>query len=219
MRHISLTTLLAACASLFASGCGVSGGQALFMFGLFDRPEIEAKFKLGEGPVVVLVDDFQELCFWPETPGVLATKTTEELDNKDAAKILISPTKVRQLRQTAPDFDEWGAREIGRKLDADQVLWLQITDFDAAEDAHEVHNAARITVTLKVINALEETDRNKVRLWPPERDGRIVDVEIGAGAVTRAKNRAGIVDALCEKLAEKVVKNFYDRLMEDFEEK
>ncbi len=188
------------------------------MLGLFKRPKMEAKFKLCDGPVVILVDDFQEHCYWSEITSVLAEKTTNAIQEHGAAKTIISPIKIRRLRQTTTDYDELGAREVGRLVQAEQLVWLQVVAFDATEDPHEIHAAATLSVTVKVINALEEQDRSKVRLWPSARDGERTDVEIGAAGVAKAKNRAGIVDALCEKMGQKVARHFYDRLMDDFEE-
>lgn len=199
------------------AGCGYSGGEALFMTGLFKRPTIDAGIKLNQGAVAVLVDDFQELCHWRETTTILAQEVAGEIKRKNVVSRLIPAARLSRLRQTRPDFGELSAREIGEQLDADRIITIDVREFFATVDPTEAHAAAHISVAVKVLNPREKKSRSKVRLWPKSPTGRIVQTELSAGQVTRAKTRRGILVALCHDLAEKIVKNFYDRKMEDFE--
>lgn len=198
------------------TGCGQTGGAALFMFGLFDRPTIEAEYEFGDGLVAVLVDDPFDTCFWSEVPHELTSAMVTEMDETKAAKDLVSPSKITRLRQLTPDFEERGAREVGKLLGADEVLWVEIQSFYASEDPDDVTRAARISLVIKVINANED-ERTKVRLWPESPAGYPIEVELGAGSVARAKTRKGIVKALSTEVADRIVKRFHDHKMEDFE--
>lgn len=199
------------------AGCGYSGGEALFMTGLFHRPRIKAGIKLNEGAVAVLVDDLQEQCYWPEATTILADQVADELKKKRAVKVLIPATKLSRLRQSKPDFDELSARQVGELLGADRIITIDVREFFASVDPTESNAAARMTVAVKVVNPHEKKTRSKVRLWPRSPTGKIAHVELSAAAVTRAKTRVGILRALTGALAEKIVKNFYDRKQEDFE--
>lgn len=199
------------------AGCGYSGGEALFVSGLFPRPKIVAELKLTDGAVAVLVDDFQELCYWPGATTMLADRVIEELRSHKAAGLLIPTSTVNRLRQSDAEFDEQSCAHIGRMLKAEQVLLIEVRSFYAAENPVEATAAARMSVAAKVINVLEEKDRRKVRLWPRGREGRIVQVELSAADVMRAGSRDGILRALTEALAEKIARHFYDRRMADFE--
>lgn len=217
IHPIPITVTLLALLQL--AGCGFSGGQVLFMSGLFKRPTIEARFKLSDGPIAVLVDDFQEHCYWTETVDLLADAVIKQLRDNHAAAKLIPSSKVRRLRQSKPDFDERGCREIGRFLDAHQVLWLEVRSFYATVDPVESTAAARFSVAVKVINALEEKDRHKVRLWPKGRSGELIEIELSGGDIAVAKTRPAIARKLAEKMAQKVVASFHDRPMPDFDER
>ena len=199
------------------SGCGISGGEALFMSGLFHRPKVKAQYELTEGPVAVLVDDFQELCYWTGTTTMLADQVMEQLREHGAAKRLIPALSIKRLRQSDSKFDQRACTHIGRMLEAEQVLAIEVRSFYATENPVEANAAARMSVAVKVINALERKHPGKVRLWPKSRRGRIVEAELNAGAVTRAKTRHGILRALTGTLAEKIARQFYDRPMDDFE--
>ncbi len=208
--------ILAGCV-LAAAGCGYSGGEALFMTGLFKRPTVEAEFKLTDQPVLIVVDDFQEHAYWPETTTVLAEEIAKELKRAEAAQQIVPAARIKRVRQAHPDFDERSTREIGELLGADQVIAVEIRAFHASVDPTQASAAARISVAVKVINVLEKKSRSKVRLWPPSPEGRVVYAELSAARVTEEKTRKAIIKALTAALAEKVVKNFYDRKVEDFE--
>ncbi len=215
LRAITLALLGIA---LMLPGCGQSAGAAVFMFGLFKRPVVEAEHEFDEGEVVaVLVDDPFDSCFWSEVPQVLTESMVAELDETEAATNLVAPSKVMRLRQLTPDFEERGAREVGKLLEADKVLWMEIQSFYASEDPEDATRAARLSLSVKIINANEDKDRTKVRLWPESPAGYPYEIELGAGAVARAKTRKGVVKALSEEVADRVVKKFYDHKMEDFE--
>lgn len=187
------------------------------MSGLFHRPKVKAEFKLTDGPVAVLTDDFQELCYWPGATTMLAERVIEKLRSHNAAKVLIPISRIRQARQLDPKFDERSCAEIGRILKVEQVLLLQVRSFYATENPVEASAAARMSVAAKVINVLEKNDATKVRLWPRSREGRVIGAELSAGDVTRARTRDGILRTLTEALAEKIARKFYDRPMDDFE--
>lgn len=187
------------------------------MTGLFKRPTVEAEFKLTDQPVLIVVDDFQEHAYWPETTTVLAEEIAKELKRAEAAQQIVPAARIKRVRQAHPDFDERSTREIGELLGADQVIAVEIRAFHASVDPTQASAAARISVAVKVINVLEKKSRSKVRLWPPSPEGRVVYAELSAARVTEEKTRKAIIKALTAALAEKVVKNFYDRKVEDFE--
>lgn len=217
MRIKRYSFLLLIPAMISAGGCGYSSGEALFMFGLFKRPTIEAEFKLTENQVAVLVDDTQEIAYWRETRDQLAEAVSKELAEKKAAKKVVSLTRVKHLRQLVHDYEDLSIREIGEKLDAEQVVSIQITAFEATLDPASITNAASMQVAVKVINVLEKKRRSKVRLWPMLPEGKTVRVELSAADVNRAKNRRGLIKELTNTLAVEIVKNFYDRKQQDFE--
>lgn len=217
MRHTKVTGNVVWVAAALTVGCGYSGGEALFMSGLFKRPEVKAKFELTDGPVAVLVDDMQEVCYWPEGKRILAEAVLEELEKTGAAERLVPASKVSRVRQTNADFEQRGCREIGQLVGAHQVVWVRLESFFASEDPTETHSAARMGVTVKVINALEDRDPTKVRLWPKSPSGHAVHAELSGARVVEAKTRRAILQALSEELATALVKDLRDRPMEDFE--
>jgi len=209
--------VLALGAAVSTSGCGMAGGRAMYMAGLFRRPTIDAEFRFGKGPIAVVVDDFGEVCYWPGVSSALAERLILSLESNKAAKTIISNAAVNRLRKTDASFDEHSCARLGRLLGAEQVLLIEIRSFYASENPAESNAAARLGVAAKVINVLEKTDRRKVRLWPKSRDGRIVTTELSANDVSRAKTREGVLRELTTTAADNIVNFFHDRAMGDFE--
>jgi hypothetical protein len=214
--HARIRALLLA--ALLVTMMGATGClEFLVAAGLFPRPKVEAAFKFGEGAVAVLVDDYQEVFYWPDTKNTLSESIVEELINRGAVETVIPSAAVNRLRQTDPKFDERACTEIGRMLNADQVLLVEARSFYAIEDPAEQEAEARMSVSIKVINALETQDRRKVRLWPRAREGYILEAELIRGELIEAKTRSRILRRLTDRLAEKIVRKFYDRRMDTFE--
>ncbi len=207
--------IMAALAAVLAGSAGCL--EFLVASGLFPGPKVEAAFEFGEGPVAVLVDDYHEVFYWPDTKNTLAESIVEELIDRGAAETVIPTAAVNRLRQTDPKFDERACTEIGRMLKADQVLVVEARSFYAIEDPAEQEAEARMSVSIKVINALEKEDRRKVRLWPRAREGYILEAELIRGELIEAKTRSRILRRLTDRLAEKIVRKFYDRRMDTFE--
>ena len=137
------------------------------------------------------------------------------LRHKAATKIVPLET-ISRLRQSKPNFDARGCREVGKMAGADQVLWIEVQDFRASEQIEDAMVAAYFTVTLKVIN-VNAIDRSQVRLWPTAPQGRRVTITLTGSQVSIAKTKNGIVKKLTSKLASQIAKFFYDFRLGDFE--
>lgn len=199
-------------------GCGFSQGQLLYFMADWQGPKVEAEFQLTrEGPVLILVDDLQERLSSPRSGTTLAKQLAKELETNRAVDRLVPQAKLGALRRQHQDFDQISCREIGEQAGAHQVLYLEVRDFYAEPEVEDAGGAARISVAVKVINVLEKKDRDKVRLWPAERDGRVVSADLDAAAVMQAKTPNAISDRLTRELAAKLARLFYDHRVADAE--
>ncbi len=205
-------------ASLLATGgCTYSGGELLFLLGLGRGRMVEAKFRLTEGPLLLLIDDGQQLVATPTANRHLFDELAQELLRHEAAKKIIPLQTVERLRQSTPDFERLGCREVGQRVGAEQVLWIEVRDFLAEEQIEEVIMAARFHVTLKAINVLETENRSRVRLWPQSPGGHQVLVGMAGSEVAIAKTTEAIAKELASRLAVKIAKLFYDHRLGEFE--
>ncbi len=177
--------------------------------------QVDPEFELTkEGAVLVLVDDPEERLFSPGTRLELAEKLGRDLKGHKAIGRPVPQEKLARLQHERQDYEEVSCRELGELVEADQVLWLQVRDFHASPELDETSAAARMTVTLKVVNA-RAAERSEVRLWPVDRQGRIISAELNANDVVRAKSPEGISSLLTDKVAQQVGELFYEHPLEE----
>ncbi|MCH7721334.1 MAG: hypothetical protein IH988_10170 [Planctomycetes bacterium] len=212
-----LPTVLSIVSLLGTVGCGYTAGQALYWTGLFKGPKVEAEHTLEDRVLLILVDDPDERVHWPQTMTYLAESLRRQLlDNEVVSNVLAADT-IYRLRAAHADFDTRGCREIGRMAGADRVLWLEVRDFYARQEISDVDVAARLAVTVKVIDAGKDKDSAKVRVWPVHPNGRRISADLTAGQVTRAKGVDRIAHLLADQVADKVAKLFYKHTADDFD--
>ncbi len=208
-------SVLVVCLGL--SGCTYSGGELLYAMGLARGELIEAKFRLTEGTILILVDDPSQSVDWPPVARHLFNDIAQELLKNDAAKKIVPHQTIEHLRQSVPNFEKRGCRELGELAGAEEVLWIEVQDFLASEQIYDVTAAAFFNVNVKVISALEKTSRSRVRLWPTSPQGHLVTTSLSGSEAAMAKSRDGIAKELANRLAEKIAKLFYDHRLDDFE--
>ena len=196
-------------------GCGFSQGQLLWAMGFGSGVKVKAEFELTpEGSVLILVDDPEERLYSPATRSELAEKLGKGLEAHDAVGRVVPQSGLQRLRREKLDYEEITCRQIGEMVEADEVLWVQVRDFYAEPEVDETISAARMAVAVKVID-VHAKQRAEVRLWPVDREGRIVSTELHANEVIRAKTPEAISRRLTEKVAGEVGKLFYEHPLEE----
>ncbi len=197
-------------------GCGQSAAMAYYL-GIGRNRKIEPLFVLPPGKILVLVDDTDNRVTWPRARDLLAESVGRELLAHEAAESIISNTSLMQLRQVDPAFPRYSATKIGRKLGANTVIWLQIKDFFAPTEIEDTSSAARLTLSIKILNADEMDDPSDVRLWPADERGHINKTELSAIEVERLKGSNASARALAEKAAKPIGRLFYEHTLGDLD--
>ena len=199
------------------TSCGMSQGSLLYLLGVGRGQKVEARFRLTDGPLLILLDDASHRIDWPPAKRYLFDELAQELLKHEAAAKIIPSETIAHLRQGKADFDRRGCREVGRMAGADQVLWIEVQDFRASEQIEDALVAAYFNVTLKVVN-VNATERAGVRAWPVAPRGQVVVITLSGSEVSIAKTRNGIAKKLAAKLATQTAKFFYDFRLGDFEQ-
>ncbi len=180
---------------------------------------VDAKFRLTEGSVMVLIDDADERIDWPAARRYIWDDVGQELLRTESAKRIVPLETEQTLRQTLPDFNGRSCREIGELAGAAQVIWIEIQDFLAEEMIVDAGNAAYLAATVKVVNPTEKKERRKVRSWPESIEGQYLNVKMTGAAVVAAKSKDEICKELSAKLAVQVARLFHDHQLHGFEDR
>lgn len=204
--------LAAAAACLFVvlcTGCGPQIGGALYVMGMVPPQKVPAEFKMPEGPMLILVDDDQELVQPPTVREMLVDALAKQFKEHKIADRVTKNDELAMVKQADPKFDTRGAREVGKAVGADTVVWINVQQYELEKDLEMAVAPAQLAVTVKVINAKAEK-REDVRLWPLDREGRIVDTSIPPFKIHRAKTRNEVYEMLVDTLSDKIARLFYE---------
>ncbi len=195
-----------------ATGCNAIGVVADAIAG---PPRVDAVYDLPKAKTVVLVDDPGDLLPTRDLPNRIAGRVGDELVAQKRVTQVIGPRVINDLAAGNPDFDTWALDKVGRRVGADQVVYVVIQSFVLTEN-NEVYEP-QATATVKVL----DVDSSK-RLFPvSEPNGHVVVAterpvpRDGASSKTDGIIARRVADAL----ADKVAKLFYDHRLPDVGER
>lgn len=177
------------------------------------KQKIPAEYRLPAGPVLVLVDDQQDLMASPEARRELVDALATELRAHDAVDRVTTNEEIATIRKSTEDFEQRGVREVGQIAGADTVIWLSMKQFDVERDLEMVTQQAQAAATLKVINSKAE-ERSEVRLWPKEREGRMIGATVTPHELRACRTLPEMYRKVAGALAGEVAKLFYDQELE-----
>ena len=191
------------------AGCGPKFGTMLYFMGMGQGQKTAAEFQLPKKPLLILVDDDYDLIHPPIARDALAEALTQELRDHDLADKVTSGEELAKIRQNTPDFDKRGAREVGRMVKADVVLWLKVVRFTLPDNLDAAMVPCFFGVSLKVLDAKADK-REDVCLWPKEREGKTVEAKISPHDLQACKNVREAHTLVAKTLAAEVARLFYE---------
>jgi hypothetical protein len=195
--------------------CALSSGcQLVAMIGYLFSPERkqDALHELSAGRVAIVIDGVPGAPDHPEFRRHLHRKTAELLVENEAADLVASYDEVLELQSQHPEYYRWSIQRIGRELNARDVIYIRITEFQLREATGHPLMSPKAAVRVKVIDATAPA--TEARIWPDDIEGFPLDV-------TRQPKEAGdmrTLDAEARKigidLAQYVARLFYEHSLE-----
>ena len=195
--------------AIAVSGCGPKAGAILYFLGLVKPDKTSAVYDLSRKPMLILVDDDWDLVHPPTARDALVDALAIELRDHKLAERVTTNEELAKIRQSEPNFDKRGAREIGRLAKADVVLWLKVVRFTLPDDLEAAVVPCYFGVSVKVLDAKAEK-REDVCLWPKEREGKLVEAKISPHDLQACKSVREAHKAVATALASQVAKLFYE---------
>lgn len=202
VRVVATTLLLT-----IAAGCNPTQ-MATFWYHMTGGETIEAEFKLTNGKLAVVMDDPQGFVIVPVTFREFYDKFVDALRANGIESKVIPFEEWQQLRQRDADYntDKMSRRLIGEKLGADQILFLNVTDFRLKREPAAPLYEGRFAVSVAVYSTERKRD---VRLWPQQSDGKDVVVTTKPGPSDGDTSASDIARQLADEMADSVAKLFY----------
>ncbi len=200
------------CLALGLLGLMLTGCQqmAITWYHLTGGDTVDAKYKLGEGKLAVVIDDPQGMIVIPSVYRTFQQKFEEDLRAAGVKTKIVPFDQWDRLRHSDPDYNDMkkmSRRAIGEKLGADQVLFLDVTDFRLKRDPSVPIFQGRFAVRVSVYSTERKRD---VRLWPDQEGGEAVAVETKSRPSDGDETATDVAKELAEKMGSDVAKLFYD---------
>jgi hypothetical protein len=179
------------------------------------RPFVEAKYKFAKGKkVAVLIDDYLAPVNSPGMKRELAQKIGDGLIEAGAVRAgdLVSTESVAQLPKEAAQGKKLSIQNIGKQVQADEVLYINIVEFNLQADPENplIHPKARAYV--KVVN-VEDGDR----LWPIDITGEPIEAKsrMENELISDKADTSKWAERLSLLVASEVVDLFFDHREDD----
>lgn len=175
-------------------GCNIVGATVLMM-----HPPVmqDAEVELTEGRLAIFIEYAQ-----PRQENAVFTQTfydrlVEILREQEVAAQVVPLQEVLRLRQKHPDFRQWSLQRVGRKLDADQILYVRVERLSLRSAPGQPLLEPVAELRMKLIDP--RAIATPARLWPPrnEPEGRAIH----RARQTREAADSVLLDAETVKLA------------------
>ncbi|MFQ5425196.1 MAG: hypothetical protein ACE5F9_14620 [Phycisphaerae bacterium] len=167
---------------------------------------IEPEYKLTDGPLLILVDDLNNQISEPGPVRKLHKTLSDIFLEYDVNKRVIPLDSWKELRQSDKDYDKLAVRQIGEKLGAEQILYLDVVRFTLYGEPGADIFKGQFTVRVKVLSTRQQRD---VRLWPRQESGKRVVVSMPPEPNDGDRSASVVAKELSEKLGHEVAKLFY----------
>ncbi|MBL8879925.1 MAG: hypothetical protein JNG88_12465 [Phycisphaerales bacterium] len=163
-----LTGLIAA--ALLMVGCGQQLGAMLYFLSpqRMHKPEIE----LTKARLAILIEFADPSAENPVFARALHDIIEDQFTERKLKSKVVPCDELARLRSENADFSTWSVQRIGRRVNAEQVLYIRVESFIIHEEPGHPLIEPKADMRLKVIDARASAKEGNVQLWPPEPDGR-----------------------------------------------
>ncbi|NIA07562.1 MAG: hypothetical protein GWP14_08005 [Actinobacteria bacterium] len=188
---------------LFLGGCPIGAVVALFVK-KDPMVVVEAEYEFTADKLLVLVDSPTERTGLSGIRPLLSRRLAEEISRYNLVPAVVPAGELAVLRISTDDFGQLSIPEVGRRLSADQVLYVKVMEFSLGTmvDKPVGRGIARARVTVFDV----AQDR---RVWPKDRPlGREVLVRTPFREPTGQDYRQEFAEDLSKRTAESVIKLF-----------
>jgi hypothetical protein len=211
--YLTLGAVVLGAGLLAVAGLVSSGGctqMLAWSVATFAPPErIKALYEVPKDKkVLVFVDDRPAPVSYEPVKYELAERVSKKLREEKLVKETIPYERLVDLSML-PDYSQMSISEIGKKLGADVVVYVQIESFTLKDSPENPLWQGRLATSVWVVDAVKPE-----RLWPkdmPSRTGyRVPPLEFKHAENPSPTYGEEIAKALTEQMADRIAKLFYD---------
>ena len=189
--------------TLSLSGCPIGA-----IYALIARPSptvmVAAEYELPAGDLLIFVDSPAERTGLSGVGSMLSRELAREIRVHNLAPSVIPPAELAILRVSIENFRQLDIAEVGRRVSAQQVLYVEVIEFSLGSLMDTLPGQGLVRVRVKVL----DVEQNQ-RVWPEAKPfGHEVIVRTGFREPSGKEYRQEFAEDLCERTALAIIKLF-----------
>jgi hypothetical protein len=193
---VTLLSLSAGCVQFASAWANLSGGDV-----------VEPEYTLTKGSLLVLIDDPTNVVSEPRAVRELFATISDIFLEFKVNRQLISWEDRERLERSEKDYHRLSIRQIGEKLGAEQVLYIQIEKFSLHSEEGAPLLKGEFVTRVKVLSTKQDHD---VRLWPREPSGRRITATTPPVSSEGDKTASDVAQELGIKMGQAISELFYE---------
>ena len=206
IKNVRIVLLLVISLLIFTAGCGLFGAiYGVLIDPLVPGPIIASEHDMTTHRVLIWVEDRSPGLQSPVLRRELTTQLRQELLDHHAAADIINYQLIADFRNQHPDFTSLSLAQLGRRLNADQVLHVAVDTFRLHHQAGKNFYHASLTTFSHVI----EVPSGK-HLWPAALGTQPLTTtdDITQGQGTEFEN--SLIRKISQEQAQQLSRAFYE---------
>lgn len=200
-----MTTMVVFATGIIVAACNYLVPAAYMIDG---PPSIEAQYTLPDQKTVVFVDDRTNILSRTQLRAVIGDKVSTDLMGKSLVKETISSRDAISVARKDESMDKpMPISEIGQRVGADTIIYVQIREFALSEPGGLARPSA-----LASVKVIDVSGRSRLYPAPSELTGQLVTTNMREVATELYQSTAGrrqIEDSLAAEIGAEVAKLFY----------
>ncbi len=157
--------------------------------------------------VLVLVDDPTDIAGSTPVKYELTRRINKELEDNQITEHLVSYKRLMDISAATPNFNRLSTAEIGRKADADIVLYIKIDHFSLKDNSMTPIWHGKFKTSVRVVDVEEG------RLWPKDLVGGYPVQEVDTKPIEgdgSSRFETKLAKSMAHEMAKNIVNLFYE---------
>lgn len=207
----TLSLAVAIGAGLATAGCNIAAPAAYVLFG---PGKVEAEHELAKSRTVVFVDDRQNVLPRTALRAMIGEKVSQDLIKQELIPTAVRPAEaIAATRQREEGAKPMSIAAIGRELECQQVIYVQITGFTLMGDGTAGTGAGATPTAMATVKVIDVV--NNTRTYPIGDAGGGRELvaklrEVDRDQLQTFAKRRTVEDQLAMELGDSIGKLFYE---------
>jgi len=193
------------CLTIALGGCNVTDAlYTIFISPLIPTPTVKAEYSLEDKTILIWIDDTAIDPKHHSLRRELTAAIRTNLEEHEAIGGAVAYAKIAQFRMAHPEFIDMSIQELGKRLQAQQVMYLFINQFQFRHEAGEGYYQPSLSGSVKIVDV-----GTGQRVWPKDKSYQsfAVNQDMIEGKGTEFED--GLIQKLGAAVAQVIAPYFY----------